>query len=67
VVSTAAAIPLRLEDDKILGFVKGGVITPKGVLRKDDQIIVDGHQDKVSSVDVGRGILYLGSGKKVRK
>lgn len=54
-------------DDQIIGFVKGGVITPKGVLRKNDHIIIDGDKDFVSSVDLQRGILYLGSGKKVQK
>ena len=58
---------VKLDDDRILGFVKGGIITPRGVLRKDDHLIVDGEKDFVSSVDVGRRILYLGSGKKVQK
>ena len=67
VVSTVAPIREKVEDDKILGFVRGGVITQKGILRKDDHIIVDGDKDFVSSVDVKRRILYLGSGKKVQK
>lgn len=54
-------------DDQILGFVRGGVITPKGVLRKNDHIVVEGEKDFVSSVDVQKGVLYLGSGKKVQK
>ena len=64
---SSTTVPPSSMDDKILGFVRGGVITPKGVLRKDDHIIVDGEKDFVSAVDVGRGILYLGSGKKVQK
>lgn len=55
------------EDDKIIGFVRGGVITPRGVLRKDDHLTVDGETDYVAGVDIGKGILYLGSGKKVVK
>ncbi len=54
-------------NDEILGFVRGGVITARGVLRRDDHIMVDGDKDYVSSVDLVRGILYLGSGKKVQK
>ncbi len=55
------------EDDKIIGFVRGGVITPRGVLRKDDHLIIDGETDYVANVDLSKGILYLGSGKKVMK
>jgi len=62
-----STVPPPSMDDKILGFVRVGLITPKGVLRKDDHIVVDGEKDFVSAVDVGRGILYLGSGKKVQK
>lgn len=60
-------IPIKPEDDTIIGFVKGGVITPRGVLRKDDHLIFEGEKDFVQSVDVMKGILYLGSGKKVQK
>jgi hypothetical protein len=62
-----APVPAVPADDEIIGFVKGGVITRKGVLRKDDHLIVDGEKDFVSSVDVGRRTLYLGAGKKVQK
>lgn len=55
------------ENDKIIGFVRGGVITPRGVLRKDDHIYIDGEKDFVGNVDMRLGILYLGSGKKVQK
>ena len=67
VLSSTMAAASPEADDKIIGFVRGGVITSKGVLRKDDHIIVDGEKDFVSSVDVGRAVLYLGSGKKVQK
>jgi hypothetical protein len=56
-----------LENDEILGFVIGGVITRKGTLRKDDHIMIEGDKDFVKQVDVLKGILYLGSGKKVQK
>jgi hypothetical protein len=56
-----------LENDEVLGFVKDGVITKKGTLKKEDHIMIDGDKDYVKNVDVLRGILYLGSGKKVQK
>jgi hypothetical protein len=43
------------------------VITKKGTLSLNDHIIVDGEKDYVKQVDVTRGILYLGSGKKIQK
>jgi hypothetical protein len=55
------------EDDTILGFLPGRVITKKGTLSLNDHIIVDGEKDYVKQVDVTRGILYLGSGKKIQK
>ncbi|MDR0337399.1 MAG: zonular occludens toxin domain-containing protein, partial [Planctomycetaceae bacterium] len=53
--------------DDIVGFLPGGVITKKGILKQNDHIIYKGERDYVKQVDVMRGILYLGSGKKVQK
>jgi hypothetical protein len=53
--------------DDIIGFVPGGVITKKGILKQDDHIIYKNDRDYVKRVDVMRGILYLGSGNKVQK
>jgi zona occludens toxin (predicted ATPase) len=53
--------------DDIVGFLPGGVITRKGILKRDDHIIYKGERDYVKQVDVMRGILYLGSGNKVQK
>lgn len=52
---------------EVIGFVRGGVITPKGVLRKDDHLIYEGEKDFVKSVDVVRGIVHLGSGRTIKK
>lgn len=54
-------------EDQIFGFVRGGVITQRGVVRVDEHLFIDGEKDFVAGVDVVRGILYLGSGKKVQK
>jgi hypothetical protein len=53
--------------DDIVGFIPGGVITKKGILKKDDHILYKGERDFVKQVDVMRGILYLGSGNKIQK
>jgi hypothetical protein len=53
--------------DDIVGFLPGGVITKKGILKQDDHLLHNGERDFVKQVDVVRGILYLGSGKKVQK
>ena len=66
---TPIAVPSRIgnTDTIITGFVRGGVITPDGVLRVNDHIDYDGSIDVIDSVDVGKGIVYLRSGKKVQK
>jgi hypothetical protein len=53
--------------DDIVGFIPGGVITKKGILKKDDHILYKGERDFVKQVDVMRGILYLGSGNKIQR
>ena len=55
------------KNDEILGFVRGGVITQRGIIRQEEHLTVDGQIDYVKNVDVFRGIVYLGSGKKVQK
>ncbi len=54
-------------DDSVIGFVKNGVITPRGILRKGDSIVFEGEKDTVQNIDVVRGTISLGSGKKVQK
>ncbi len=64
---TATPIVTKIENDTITGLVRDGVITPRGVLRKGDEIVLDGEKDTVANIHFGKGIVYLGSGKKVYK
>jgi hypothetical protein len=68
--SAAQELPLESSEPTtadIIGFIPGGVITRQGILKKDDHIMYKGERDFIKQVDVMRGILYLGSGKKVQK
>jgi hypothetical protein len=68
--SAAQELPLDSSDpttDDIIGFIPGGVITQKGILKENDHIMYKNERDFVKQVDVMRGILYLGSGNKVQK
>jgi hypothetical protein len=56
-----------VEDDTVTGLIRDGVITPRGVLRKGDEFVIDGKKDKIGAVNFGKGIVYLGSGKRVYK
>ncbi len=53
-------------DDRIYGLFPGGVITPRGVVRLDEHVTFEGERDFVRSVNVTRGIVFLGSGRQVR-
>ncbi len=66
---TAVRAPVVADpvDDGIIGFVRGGVITPRGVLRKGDTMIFQGEKETIQSVQVTKGILYFNSGRKVQK
>lgn len=59
--------PAKPVDDEILGFLRGGVITPRGVIRVGDELAFEGERQKVKSVDVLRGVVTLSSGKKIQK
>ncbi len=65
---TAAPLPQTvLQNDTVTGLLKGGVITPRGVLRKGDEFVHEGEKDAISNVDFGRGIIYLESGRKLHR
>lgn len=59
--------PHESGDTEIIGFVRGGVITPGGVLRKDDHLIYEGEKDYVKAVDIFKGVVHLGSGRMIKK
>ncbi|MDR2406893.1 MAG: zonular occludens toxin domain-containing protein [Bacteroidales bacterium] len=54
-------------DDKIIGFVRNGVITVRGVLRKGSDFCFEGNIEKIQSVNFKDKVVFFDSGKKCSK
>ena len=49
------------------GFVRNGVITPRGVLRVGDKMIYEGVEETITRVVFADLLIYFESGKKYKK
>jgi len=61
------SLPGKLIDDPVRGFTQNGVITPKGVLRIGDKIIIEGIEEEILTINFQDSTIHFSSGKKYRK
>jgi hypothetical protein len=54
-------------DDVVTGFVRGGIITPKGILRVGDTMVVDGIDESIKRISFTDATVWFESGKKYKK
>ena len=60
----AAAQPV---DNAVTGFVRGGIITPKGILRVGDKMVIDGIDESIKRISFTDSTVWFESGKKYKK